>query len=155
MAVLTRPGGWAVSRVALVLLACAACYDPTLRDCTVACSGSGDCATGQSCRAGFCVATDDPGPACGSDLGAVASLHVMVMGPGQVTVDATWTCTSDCMYEVAAGVPHELAATAVGGHKFQMWSGGCSGAAATCTVMLPDPMAMPEPADSVAARFGG
>ena len=178
-----------LSRAAAVAVACAAgCYDPTLRDCTVACSAIGDCASGQSCQSGWCVATasettcapgtdrvdsgvvgvdgnpgidggkhdKDAGPP-GSDAGMDAKgsadlvpLHVQVMGPGLVTLDATVTCMNDCMYLVASGA-HELTATAADGHSFQMWSGACSGSAETCTVTL----SAPRDAGNVGARFAG
>jgi hypothetical protein len=49
-------------RLAAVLLAPVACYQPRLPDCTVRCASSDDCAPGQTCDAqGYCAA---PGLAC-------------------------------------------------------------------------------------------
>jgi hypothetical protein len=43
--------------LALVAILAAACYDPSLRDCAVACRNGGDCATGQICGDdGWCAA---------------------------------------------------------------------------------------------------
>ena len=135
MAVLT------FARVAsVVLLGAFACYDPVVRDCTVACAGSGACANGQVCERGWCV--EDPATTCtaaaGPDAGSApqAVLHVVVMGPGEVAVDGAKPCTDDCTYEVAYGVPHQLVAAANGNHRFQVWSGACSGTAATCELTI-------------------
>jgi hypothetical protein len=137
------------ARVAsVVLLGAFACYDPVLRDCTVACAGSGACANGQVCERGWCV--EDPATTCtaaaGPDAGNAANpdavgaplavLHVVVMGPGEVAVDGAKPCTDDCTYEVAYAVPHQLAAAATGNHRFQMWSGACNGSAATCELTI-------------------
>jgi hypothetical protein len=145
-----------LSRAAAVAVACAAgCYDPTLRDCTVQCSGVGDCASGQRCETGWCVATAseatcgpgrrgvDSGVASvdsGTGSDDLVPLQVQVMGPGQVTLDAAATCVNDCMYMVVGGVPHRLVATAAGSHSFQMWSGACAGSAETCIVTPPTAM---------------
>ena len=46
---------------AVAAMALAGCYDPALRDCTVACVAIHDCADGQSCSAGMCAG---PGVTC-------------------------------------------------------------------------------------------
>lgn len=53
-------------RAALVVLACASCYRPELRDCTVSCTAATDCAAGQVCSQNWCTAPQLAGT-CGSD----------------------------------------------------------------------------------------
>jgi len=55
-------------RLALLLVAglLAACYDPSVRNCAVACSGPGQCAPGQVCGTShFCMAEGDQDKSCG------------------------------------------------------------------------------------------
>ena len=119
-----RRGGWSVTRAWLaplaVAFAVAGCYDPIVRDCTVTCAGSGDCEHGQACSGGYCVAVGEPAATCSHGEKPDASgaspvaLHVVVMGSGRVEVDAALSCTDDCMFQVAAGVTHELVASRTG-----------------------------------------
>jgi hypothetical protein len=146
---------------ALAILCAAGCYDPALRDCTITCGGSGDCADGQTCAGGYCVASGQLAGTCKAadkpDAAvAKATLHVMVMGGGKVDVDAALSCDDDCMFDLDANVPHELVATPQAERKFQMWTGACLGATTTCTVTLPEiTMTPPPPVVQVAAKFNG
>jgi hypothetical protein len=124
---LSRRTGWraALAGVATAVAAwaaagIAACYDPSLHDCTVSCSTADDCAGGQVCTGGLCVS---PGaPSCSADmLGGVdagsathidagmmmpadaggpppppgmIALHVMVDGKGMILVDGHGACDS-------------------------------------------------------------
>jgi hypothetical protein len=98
----------------------AGCYGPSLRDCTVSCAGSADCAGDQVCgNAGLCVAPDraamcataTPPDAPLIDAGAVAdaspidaampdappttgTLRVQITGKGNVIVDGRGVCSS-------------------------------------------------------------
>jgi hypothetical protein len=144
---------------AAAVVAAVGCYDPIVRDCTVTCAGSGDCEHGQACSGGYCVAVGEPAATCSHGEKPDASgaspvaLHVVVMGSGRVEVDAALSCTDDCMFQVAAGVSHELVATPNGDHHFQMWTGACGGGSTTCSIALP---AMPTMSDAnVGAKFDG
>jgi hypothetical protein len=105
-------------------LALAGCYSPSLRDCTVSCGSTGDCATGQLCgadgmcaspaAAGHCAMVDarpadavlhsdaapphdaglDGGLDAPSDAGRTVRLTVQVMGKGSVVVEGAGTCSS-------------------------------------------------------------
>jgi hypothetical protein len=161
MAVLT-----AARVAAAAALGALACYDPVLRDCTVSCTGSAACADGQTCTHGWCV--EDPATTCAAreqpDAGArddpdaplatLATLQVVVMGGGRVELDGAMTCMDSCTFDVAFAVPHQLAATPVGNHLFQMWSGACSGSVATCELTIPMPPMPPGAMTAVMARFG-
>jgi hypothetical protein len=145
--------------VALAIAALAAgCYDPALRDCTVACTGAGQCARDQVCGMdGYCVAgaaarcTGSMLPvdaAIDAPIPTVA-LHVTVMGHGSVTVAGTGggTCAMDCTYKLAQNSRVSAVATGTGGKQFQMWTTpNCAGQAQTCTFTL----AMPQ---NLGARF--
>ncbi|HUJ62910.1 MAG TPA: hypothetical protein VLX92_30615, partial [Kofleriaceae bacterium] len=138
----------------------AGCYAPDLRDCTVACSGSGDCASGQVCGsdhlcaapaiAGTCGRTPPPGvDAHGSDAPAPdaaptsVTLAVHVMGPGQVTLASATppqTCAmappqnGSCTFVVPFDQPVVLDAMPDPGQQLDGWTGAsCKNQGATCT----------------------
>jgi hypothetical protein len=129
VAVLTR----AIAVALLGLLGLAACYRPDTRSCTVTCADPGDCAGGQTCSDGWCVAPEaagtcaapadaDPGrpdgPPGAIDAGAdaaPATLHVVVQGRGKVVVDplgveclGTQGTPGDCLFPVGAGTTQTL-----------------------------------------------
>jgi hypothetical protein len=149
----------------------AGCYEPALRDCTVTCHGVHECAEGQVCgadgfcaspaRAGSCASTRaaadaaanasdaaprpdaaQPPDASGPDAGSVASLSIMIVGRGQVSVsplgvtcDATGASGATCSYPVTIG--DALVLTATPHNKKDVltgWSGACAGTASSCTL---------------------
>jgi hypothetical protein len=60
----------AVPYLAALIVALAACYSPTLRDCTLQCASAHDCAGGQVCgNDGYCAAPDVAGH-CVADAAA-------------------------------------------------------------------------------------
>ena len=152
MALLARAG---------TLAALAGCYSPDLRDCTVTCASSADCAGAQVCGAdhlcvqpaasGTCAriagdaavampdggTTDAPTPrdAALPDAPGPVKLHLKVDGHGEL-VAGTQTCAMDCTYEVAYGVAIEIAAIAAADQRFDAWTAGpCMGSSTTiCTV---------------------
>jgi hypothetical protein len=153
----------------------AACYQPTLRDCTVSCASPGDCASGQVCGAdGMCAApgvaghcamiAPDAGPphdgavrdAIGAhpDAAPTVRLTVIVMGKGSVVLDDGSTCSSvepqrgNCSYDVAPGIVITAQATAIQLDQiFTRWTSmTCSGAPARCTFT-------PDMATTISARF--
>jgi hypothetical protein len=101
-------------------VALAGCYSPSLRDCTVSCSSTSDCATGQLCGAdGMCASPAIAGrcgavdaghgdaalprdaaadatlpPDASPDAGRTVRLTVQIMGKGSVVLDGAGTCTS-------------------------------------------------------------
>jgi hypothetical protein len=108
----------------LVLLSMSACYEPVLRDCTVSCETSADCATGQVCgNDGLCAAPRIAGSCAGGDVGVsidagasdavlstdvgsvidagfvdaetTVSLRVRISGKGIVAVDSHGECRSE------------------------------------------------------------
>jgi hypothetical protein len=137
-----------VARSLAIAVALAGCYDPALRDCTVACGGSNDCAGGQECRAGTCVAEGAPADVCtngdkpdsGMTITDEVPLHVMVNAAngdkGNVVVDddPEKSCTNDCVFQVLRGQPHDVVANPAEDHEFRMWSGACVGVLPTCVV---------------------
>lgn len=137
-----------LARSLLAAVVLAGCYDPALHDCTVTCGGSDDCADGQECRAGTCVAEGAPADVCtnadkpdsGMAVGDEVPLHVQVNASngdkGEVVVDGDPDkhCVNDCTFQVLRGKPHQLVATPAEDHHFRMWSDACVGVLPTCVV---------------------
>ena len=68
-----------------------------------------------------------------------STLTVIVSGPGTVTSSPSGiNCNSTCSVAFNVGEPVTLTATASPGYAFAYWSGGCSGASATCVVITSD-----------------
>lgn len=142
-----RAAATATAATALV-----ACYQPTLRDCTVSCSSAADCAGDQVCGAsGWCAAPDvacslDPDAASvdgagadGSDgdgmspidapmmIDAGADLRIVISGRGSVATDQPGvncqTPPGDCTYSVAPGTAVTLTAIdGPGNNQFVDWT---------------------------------
>jgi hypothetical protein len=110
-------GVLAAGAAAVALLA--GCYSPSLRDCTVACAGSADCAPGQVCgpdgmcaspeMAGRCAMETDAGAmqmpmpeprdagidaTAPPDAALLVKLRVQVDGKGSVQIDGRGTCST-------------------------------------------------------------
>ena len=87
-------------------------------------------ASGQICDpVGVAEVTEPPEPP--------VTLTVTKTGSGAVTsVPAGITCGSDCSESYSVGAAVTLTATAASGYDFSGWSGGCAGAAPTCTLTL-------------------
>jgi hypothetical protein len=157
----------ALAAVALL----AACYQPSLRDCTVSCASPGDCAHGQVCGAdgmcaapgiaGHCMTAPDAGQPprdaavdARPDTTPTVRLTVLVMGKGSVVLDGTTTCSSldpqhgNCSYDVEPGIAITAQATAIQSDQiFVRWtSETCSDASARCTFT-------PDGATTISARF--
>jgi hypothetical protein len=158
-----RPGADAVALVAAAAAcALAACYSPSLRDCTVSCAGSGDCAPDQVCgEDGMCAAPDMAGrcamesadppmpmprdaavvDSAAADAAPVVRLRVQVDGKGSVTIEGQGTCGSQdpghgtCMYDIPVGVAQRLQAIAiVPDEPFTAWTSIiCGGQGPMCT----------------------
>jgi hypothetical protein len=145
-------------------LAClAACYSPDVRDCSVTCASSADCAGAQICGADhFCAmpeiagtcahqqampdaATPDAGDAgvtppvdaAPPDAPATGALHLKVGGHGQLLAGGH-TCTMDCTFQVPL-VTIDVVAVGLAGQELDKWTEGpCAGShATTCTVIAP------------------
>jgi hypothetical protein len=142
--------------------ALAACYEPRLPDCAVACSSSSECAPGQLCSAGYCSAPDQscslpgalpdgppptPSDAPPRDAGPPQDSVVKVLlrvradDGGEVVVQDIGTCDGDaaqqggaeCWYAVPVGLPLLLRAVPHNGYEFDRWSTPVCGAQdATC-----------------------
>lgn len=143
--------------LAAALLAPAACYDPRLPDCAVACASSRDCAPGQACSAeGRCAAPDhacapagvdaprpprDAAPGDGAPVKVVLRVRVdpggKVIGPGDGTCDGYAPVGGDCWYAVPAGVPLTLDAVPYPGHRFDRWASAACGPAGPSCVLTP------------------
>ncbi|HEX3481612.1 MAG TPA: hypothetical protein VHT91_41660 [Kofleriaceae bacterium] len=156
-------------------LALAACYSPSLRDCTVSCGSASDCASGQVCGAdGMCASPavagrcrtlvdagnpDGPSPphpdAALPDAARTIRLTVQIMGKGSVVVEGVGACSSqdpdkgNCMYDVVPGAPLAAQANPITPTDvFAAWSSvTCAGQGARCqfTPVMPT---------MIAARFG-
>jgi hypothetical protein len=147
---------------AAALLAPAACYEPQLADCAVACSSSSDCAPGQTCgAAGYCAAPDlacaprggvdaprpvDARPADAPSMKVL--LHVRADRGGAVIVQGTETCDADCWFSVPGGAPVLLHAVPRAGHRFDRWTTPACGTQDESCILTPI-----EPSTEVRARF--
>jgi hypothetical protein len=142
-----------VVSVALAVAA-AGCYDPTTRDCAVACAAPGDCAAGQICGSdGFCAAPEVAGT-CGDndEVGSEAqrSLHLVVEGRGRITTsnpaivcEGEQDAPGDCWFDVAQDA--EIAATAVSTHQhweFVGWDQDACGESPSCSVAMADDLVL-------------
>ena len=172
-----------LARVATALVLVAGCYSPDLRDCTVSCASSADCAGAQVCSSDhFCAATGmtctgvtpsdahlatGDAPADPHDAATPVDAHVTpvdaappidaapltvqlhehVDGHGAIFL-GTFSCTTDCNYQVIVGVPLSVTAIPAGNQRFDRWSQGpCNGSQnATCSFTPTTPL-------TVAARF--
>jgi hypothetical protein len=128
-----------LSLLGLASLALGACYAPELRDCTVTCTESTDCADDQVCDGdGFCAAPEIAGT-CGTGSGSTVSklsLRVTIDGPGAVEVVGVGTCTSDCTWMVDAGASVQLLALD-GEKKFERWkTANCASQDTSCTLAM-------------------
>jgi hypothetical protein len=137
----------------------------------LACASDTDCIGSQACTSdGFCAvsaathcaqrqvpvdATTSPASdanrmadaGAGSDSAAKVAVHITVQGNGTVTSSAGPTCTDDCTFEVAPGLPMTLTATPNSAHHmFATWSGACASQPALCQVT-------PTAAITAGARF--
>jgi hypothetical protein len=131
--------------VAIGAIGLAACYSPSLRDCSVVCNDSRDCARGQVCSsAGLCAAPEaadrcaDPFSDAGAtDAGPHVTLHVHVDGPGEIDFDVN-QCRADCMYSVAVHTQVTLIAVDINDHEFDHWTmGPCANQSTrTCAFVL-------------------
>ena len=140
------PGGGVVGLVrpalAIVLVATVgACYEPELRDCTVSCSGPGECARGQVCGDdGWCAVPEVAGQ-CGEPAPVGSSLRVTITGQGRVKIpsldqvcQAMTPAGTECTYAITPAMPLSMKAeNAGGGYEFQGWAtANCDGQGATC-----------------------
>ncbi|MBV8759320.1 MAG: hypothetical protein JO257_18680 [Deltaproteobacteria bacterium] len=165
-----------LARVVVGISLLAGCYQPELRDCTVSCESSADCAGAQVCSAshlcagkdvscsGMTTATQDASADSAAavidapkspidapravdaahppiDAPAPVSLHLHVDGGGGTLTAGTHSCSDDCTYQVAYGVPIAIQAQANGNHAFAGWTQGpCMGTfVPTCTVVPTTP----------------
>ncbi|HEY1815324.1 MAG TPA: hypothetical protein VGG74_23410 [Kofleriaceae bacterium] len=133
----------------------AGCYSPDVRDCTLACDTSADCAADQVCGAQKMCAS--PAVACGSNgevidggidrdapaiadapmrdaPGPMVTITVMVMGMGTITLDETACTMPMCMIDVPMNVSATAVATGSGDQAFMRWTSvTCLTQGATCT----------------------
>ena len=102
--------GLVAAALALLL---AGCYSPSLRDCTLSCAASNECATGQSCTAnGWCAAA---GAACAPSGGVI---DAPLASDGSIgAVDAPTTTTDAAPPADAALVTYPLQVQVIGGGK--------------------------------------
>jgi len=124
-------------RIALAAALLAGCYAPELRDCTVACSDSTDCAGDQVCGGdGYCAAPDLAGMCNGEPAPPKVSLRARVAGRGALEVAGVGTCTTDCTWPVAAGSTVQARAIE-GDQEFDRWTtDNCAGQSQTCTLAM-------------------
>lgn len=119
----------------------AACYEPEAVDCTVTCSGVGDCAEGQICGSdGLCAAPELAGHCMASEIDEpqMVTLAIAIEGDGKVTVGEIGTCDDEdgvCMFTVRAGLAYQLKAVEKDDREFISWTQSCSGTDATCSVV--------------------
>jgi hypothetical protein len=158
---------------ALVALAApVGCYAPSLRDCTVSCEATSDCASGQVCGddglcavpevAGRCATievdagtTVDAGADAAPDGPPLVTLVVQIDGKGSVDVAGRGVCSSEiqrgrCMYDIPFGVAQRVEAIAIDNRQpFVGWTSlACAGQGAVCTVV-------PLTATTVVPKFHG
>lgn len=114
----------------------AGCYDPATTDCTITCSGSDECASGQTCGSdGYCAAPDVAG-----ECVAPVALEIVIDGDGTVMLDGIGACDSrsatdnKCTYMVTPNQPRLLSAMPNGDDDFKQWTSACGGETATCEI---------------------
>lgn len=131
------------------LAALAGCYDPSLPDCTVACTNGDECGPGQVCGDdGLCAAPDvadacDERPTPDGRPPDPVTLRIVIERRGRVeVVSPEASCESDerdgetCSVTLPA--PREITLRAIQTDEpFERWSGlGCSGNMPTCDATL-------------------
>ena len=126
----------------LVLAILSGCYAPDVRDCTVSCEGSDECAEGQMCRMGRCVAE---GATCMGDTPAVTPdagppesqvvLKIKIGGEGKVEIAGAGSCTqAECYLSIPKGTVTATAVPTSTMHPFEKWvTKNCEGEGLTCT----------------------
>jgi hypothetical protein len=108
----------------------AGCYAPDTRDCTVTCSGATDCADGQHCVGGYCIANDET-MACSQNPEtpdapvATTMVHIMIGGHGHVVLGGSVVCDSvtgsdNCTITVPQQLAHAQAVAATDA-VFETW----------------------------------
>ena len=128
--------------IAVAAIGLAACYSPSLRDCSITCSNTNECAQGQVCgNAGYCAAPEvadrcadvisdagmTPVDATPVDAAPRVTLHLHVDGPGEIDFGAN-PCRTDCMYSVPIHAQITLTAVDINDHEFDKWTmGPCTG----------------------------
>ena len=164
-----------LARVLAAATLLAGCYSPDLRDCTVSCASSADCAGAQLCNAEhLCAAKDvscstmttprdaSPGAADAPaqrdaamidagrppiDAPVTVIVHLHVDGHGQLSTDTT-NCQNDCDVSVTRGTPMNVLAQGLGDQVFKGWTQGpCVGS------QLPSCALAPTANVTVGARF--
>lgn len=131
----------ASSLLGLSLVAVAACYDPAVEDCAVACESPGDCAAGQICGSdGFCSAPGVAGT-CNHPVAAVldasdsVTLHLVVEGRGvvmssveEIECEGHPNHPGDCWFAVSGHSELTFVAAATHQHwRFDGWDApGCA-----------------------------
>jgi hypothetical protein len=141
--------------LALIASTCAGCYAPELRDCTVTCAATSECAGAQICgedhfcaapaRAGRCTAPDGGGAEDARTAGADARpdaqdtirLTLQIDGHGEVGLDGGASCaTTGCVLLAPRGLPVTLAAMGLGHDDFDRWTTpNCALQTSTCVLV--------------------
>jgi hypothetical protein len=144
-----------------IVVALAACYSPDLRDCTVTCESTADCAAGQICgEDGFCAVRDvaggcviaerdagviDPDTATPNDTTTpndtndLGLLQLTITGHGTVHVFGVGSCdwkVDPCTYELPLDDVVTLLAIPAEDYALERWSSACAGSIATCTLAI-------------------
>ncbi|MCE9572392.1 MAG: hypothetical protein K8W52_04485 [Deltaproteobacteria bacterium] len=167
MAVLIRRALVAGAVAALATLG--ACYDPTVRDCVVSCTGAGQCAGDQVCGAdGWCAAPAVAGSCATADAAipmidaaqdapvdaspmvdaASATLRLVISGKGKIVSDQPGVqCTNnpgDCSFSIAAGTAVVLTAVNTNpNYTFVDWATpNCQGQGTSCTLTVAAPVSL-------------
>jgi len=127
------------------LAGAAACYAPDVRDCTITCTGEGDCAGDQTCNSdGRCAAEGVTCSGSGSNMGTVdggmdapqmVTLKVQVMGTGNVIVVGIGECDdSECEWRVPRTMLQFTAQQTDPDKPFERWTTqNCGGPQMTLT----------------------
>jgi hypothetical protein len=142
-----------------ILCALAACYQPDIRDCTLACGSAADCAADQVCGADKMCASPAVAGTCSERLdadagvdaelpldapaGTLVDIHVVIDGAGKVSI-GPMICMSmsvgmgsdagDCTLQAPLGMPVMAMAMGMGGDMFDRWTSVvCGLQGPTCT----------------------
>jgi len=120
-------------KLAVIVLAAAGCYSPSLDPCEIVCKGADDtCPDGMTCESdGHCHQPNDT-TSCETDFVLTVNKHGG--GVGDITSDGALDCGNTCQITLAEGDSITLTAVPSTNMVFSGWGGDCIGTG-DCTIV--------------------